>query len=495
MAQGLSVSDIVSVSIMLSPTAIPNRNFGVLLILGSSPVIDVNERMRTYTSLPGVGQDFGTDAPEYKAAAAFFGQSPMPYMLKIGRYAQQPTSGVMHGAPLNPYAIAANLAALQGLSNGALTVTIDGVPKVMTNLAFGGAANMNGVAAVVAAALGATGGCVWDGSRFSISSKSAGTLSTVGTAITPSGADVALLLGVSAAAAGPAPIGGMPTETAVQALQVFSGMTGDFYAVTFAPLVPMTDTAMLQVAATVEGTSPVRVLGITTQAPATLDGTSQTDLASILHASGYSRTVVQYSSTNPYAIASFFGRALSVNFEGSRTTLTMMFKQEPGVVPELLTETQSGVLTTKCANVFVSYQNGAAIVQNGTVSNGRFFDEVMGLDWLSYAVQNDLWNILYQAKTKIPQTDEGVHLLYVQIESTLATAVENGLLAPGIWNAEGFGQLSRGDLLPKGFYVYAPLVASQNQADREARKAPLMQAAVKMAGAIHSVNCIISVNR
>jgi len=38
-------------------------------------------------------------------------------------------------------------------------------------------------------------------------------------------------------------------------------------------------------------------------------------------------------------------------------------------------------------------------------------------------------------------------------------------------------------------------VASQSQADREARKAPVIQCAIKLAGAVHFVDCIINVNR
>jgi hypothetical protein len=38
-------------------------------------------------------------------------------------------------------------------------------------------------------------------------------------------------------------------------------------------------------------------------------------------------------------------------------------------------------------------------------------------------------------------------------------------------------------------------VASQSQADREARKAPTLQVALKLAGAVHFVDVIINVNR
>lgn len=494
MAQGLSVSDVVNVSVMLSPTAAVGRNFGSLLILGSSPVIDVVERMRTYTTLTGVGQDFGTTAPEYLAASAFFAQSPMPYRLLIGRWAQAPTSGVLHGAPVPIIQQAAVLASIQAAVAPTFTITIDGTAKVLTGLVFTSALNFNGVAAVLSAALSPAATCRWNGSRFDILSSSAGAASSVGYAVSPTGADLATIMGLTMLAGASLPVVGSVAETAVAAVQAASGLSGDFYALAWAPLVPLTDVVALQIAATIEATSPVRVCGFTTAAAGAIDPTSTTDLGSLLSASLYSRTLVQYSTTNPYAVCSFFGRALSVNFTGNNTVLTMKFKQEPGVIPELLSETSAATLTAKHINVFVAYQNATAIVQQGTMAGGRFFDEVQGIDWLSNQVQTDLFNVLLQAP-KIPQTDAGVHVLLTQVEATLSQAVVNGLVAPGVWNAEGFGQLKRTDPLPKGFYVYAALVASQPQSDREARIAPLLQAAIKMAGAIHFASVLISVNR
>ena len=66
---------------------------------------------------------------------------------------------------------------------------------------------------------------------------------------------------------------------------------------------------------------------------------------------------------------------------------------------------------------------------------------------------------------------------------------------PGIWQADGFGTLQRGDRLDSGYYVYMPSVDDQDQSDREARMAPPMQIAVKLAGAIHTADVIISINR
>ena len=127
--------------------------------------------------------------------------------------------------------------------------------------------------------------------------------------------------------------------------------------------------------------------------------------------------------------------------------------------------------------------------------NGYFFDEVHGTDWLQNAVQTAIYNLLYTSLTKVPQTDGGVNIIVSTICQQLDQAVTNGLVAPGVWNAGGFGAIKQGDMLAKGYYVYAQPLASQSQADREARKAPVIQCAIKLAGAVHSVDCIINVNR
>ena len=129
------------------------------------------------------------------------------------------------------------------------------------------------------------------------------------------------------------------------------------------------------------------------------------------------------------------------------------------------------------------------------MAGGAFFDEIHGLDWLQNAVQNECYNRLYQSKTKIPQTDGGVTIIVNTIAKCLDEAVNNGLIAPGVWNADGFGQLATGDYLPKGYYIYAQPVDKQPQSEREQRKSPPIQTAAKLAGAIHFVDVQIDVNR
>ncbi|EJI2431758.1 DUF3383 domain-containing protein [Salmonella enterica] len=381
MPQGLPVSNVVNVDVIIGPRAATGRNFGSLLILGTSTVIPVKERLRLYSSKEDIGSDFGVDSPEYEAATVYFSQSPRPKEVYVGRWAKTLATG----------------------EAGAAENLMDAVNAVM-------------------------------------------------------------------------------------------GYT-NWYGLGIADKEDIADDDWLKVAAAVEASGVSRILAITTSDPATMDATSTTDLAYKLKAAKYGRTFVQYSSSNKYAALSAFGRAFTVNFNGSNTTITLKFKQEPGITYETLTTDQAAALDARNCNVFVYYQNDTAILQQGIMSSGDFFDERHGLDWLQNYVQTNLYNLLYTSTTKVPQTDAGVTRLLSNVEQSMDQSVTNGLVAPGVWNGGPIGQLNSGDTLTKGYYVYAQPISEQAQADREARKAPVIQVACKLAGAVHFADVQINVVR
>ncbi|MBE8621291.1 DUF3383 family protein [Salmonella enterica] len=371
MQQGLPVSGVVNVDVIIGPRAATGRNFGSLLILGTSTVIPVKERLRLYSSKEDIGSDFGVDSPEYEAATVYFSQSPRPKEVYVGRWAKTLATG------------------------------------------------------------------------------------EAGTA-----------------------------EKLMDAVNAVMGYT-NWYGLGIADKEDIADGDWLKVAAAVEASGVSRILAITTSDPATFDATSTADLAYKLKAAKYGRTFVQYSSGSKYAALSAFGRAFTVNFNGSNTTITLKFKQEPGITYETLTTNQAAALDAKNCNVFVYYQNDTAILQQGVMSSGDFFDERHGLDWLQNYLQTNLYNLLYTSTTKVPQTDAGVTRLLSNVEQSMDQSVTNGLVAAGVWNGGPIGQLDSGDTLTKGYYVYAQPLSEQAQADREARKAPVIQVACKLAGAVH----------
>ncbi|KAB0554605.1 DUF3383 family protein [Pantoea stewartii] len=286
------------------------------------------------------------------------------------------------------------------------------------------------------------------------------------------------------------------TETlleAVNALMDYNSWYGLHLAV---PEVDYPDDAdIIPISAAIEAATVSRIFAITTAEESILSSSDDTDLASKLKAAKYSRTFIQYSSTSRYAALSAFARAFTVDFNGSNTTITLKFKQEPGVTYETIGTSQANALEAKNCNVYVYYENDTAILEQGVMANGDFFDERHGLDWLQNTVQTADYNTLYTSTTKIPQTDAGTTTRIANIELVLDQAVTNGLFAPGKWTGGPIGQLNTGDTLTKGYYIYAPRVDDQLQADREARKGVPIQVAAKLAGAVHYGSVAITVVR
>lgn len=492
MSNGLSVSRLVNVQVNLSPLAPARRGFGTLMLAGDSDVIDGEELFRTYSGLEGVALDFGTSAPEYFAAALYFGQTPKPRTLMVGRWLRTATAGLLKGGILT--------SAQQAMSNwtvittGAFDITLDGgTEQNVTGLNFSGCANLSAVAALISTAI-VGGSCSWDGSRFIIKSDTTGVSSEVSYGNAPaSGVDISTMMKITSATA-LEPVPGFAPETAVECAAKLAEHSSAWYGLQFAAGTMPSDDSLIEVAALIQGLTVSRIFAVVETNTLVLDGGYTTDLASRLKDLSYTRTYCQYSA-NKYAAASALGRAFSVNFNANRSTITLMYKQEPGVVAEDLTESQALTLKDKRCNVFVNYDNDTAILQYGVMSGPAYFDEIHGLDWFQNALQNSLYTLLYTSKTKIPQTDAGSNQLVTEVNKVCEEAINNGLAAPGVWNADGFGQLERGQFLKSGYYVYAMPMSLQAQSEREQRKAPPIQVALKLAGAIQEIDVIVDVNR
>lgn len=491
MTKALSIDRVVRVAVNLQPLAASRRNFGVLLLVGASDAIDPVERIRTYTGIDGIAQDFGLDAPEYAAAELFFSQTPRPSIVQVGRWAKGPSPAILRGAIVD--GSSATAAGWTPITDGCFAVTIKGAETSITGLDFSGVTNLNGVASIINAGLASHGAtCRFDGERFTLSTTTVGATATLGyaTAVQEGGTDISTLLCWTVDSA-LAPMDGTDGETPKECVALLADR-GDWYGCVFTE--PLTQEQHLDVAAYIEAASKSRIYGITTTDTRILDSAYTEDIASRLKALKRKRSMVAFSR-NPYAVVSALGRAFVVNFSANRSTITLKFKQLPGVVAEGLTESQAVSLATKRCNVFAAYNNDTSIYQEGVMSGDAYFDEIHGTDWLQNAVQNEVWNLLYQSKTKIPQTNAGANQIVNVIEGVMNEAVNNALVAPGVWNADGFGQIERGDYLPKGYYIYTMPMELQPQSEREQRKCPPIQCAIKLAGAIHFVDVMIDVNR
>lgn len=240
--------------------------------------------------------------------------------------------------------------------------------------------------------------------------------------------------------------------------------------------------------------SRTRIFGAKIMNTACMDPTQTNDLASVLSSVNNRRILWMFSSYNPQAVATMFGRGFTVDFSANNSTITLAYKQAPGLQGENLNETQFSTPIAKGGNVNIKVNNGAVMLWNGQMSNGYWFDEVRGIDWLQNQIQVNVFNLFYTTSTKIPQTDAGSDLISTAIAQGCEAGINNGLLAPGQWNAAGFGMLKQGATLSKGYYTYYPPVTSQAENDRQARKSVPFQTAVKLAGAVQQAQVLLNVN-
>jgi hypothetical protein len=494
MAYGLSPVRVISATVNLSapPTTIPN--FNTALLLGTSAIIDTVSRMRTYNTIDQIAAEFGTSAEEYLCAVPWFAQTPKPSQLNVGRWCKTAASGQLVGGVVS----AANQLmtvwnAITGANKGSFTVTINGgAVSNITALDFAAATSMVQVATIITAALtGAT--CTWDPvyNRFVFTSTTTGTGSTVsllGTYV--SGVDISGLC-AGTAATGAYTAGGVAAETPLAAVTMFdTNYANQWYGL----MVPAASSAeLLTIAPYIEASVNKHFLGVGTQESTTLTPGDTTSVAYNLKQGAYNHTAVQYSSTNKYAIASLLGRIIPTNWNNQNSALTLFGKQEPGITPETLSTTQANAAEDKNCNLFVSYNNGSAIIEPGKCSSGQYIDTIIGLDWVVANIQTNVWNVFLTTGTKVPETDGGMHQIGTAIEQALQAAVYNGLLAPGPWSGIGFGQLRPSDYLNKGYYLYIAPITTMSASQRAARQSVPFQAALRMAGAVQSVAVTLNI--
>ena len=222
-------------------------------------------------------------------------------------------------------------------------------------------------------------------------------------------------------------------------------------------------------------------------------------LGPLVVAGNYSRCRVLYYSTSAILArkfaAAYAGRAMSTDFTGSNTSMTMELKDLATIQPD------AGVTLSVYQDALAAgadvYVNTAGLPKVRTSGANSFFDSVYNLNWFVGALSVAGFNALSRTSTKIPQTEQGMTFFKRQFRDVCTAAVRNGFVAPGVWSSpDTFGspEVFHTNILTYGYYVYSVPVVYQNPVDRAARKAPLVQIAIKEAGALHSGTILVNIN-
>lgn len=192
--------------------------------------------------------------------------------------------------------------------------------------------------------------------------------------------------------------------------------------------------------------------------------------------------------------AAYMARMHTVNFNGENTALTMHLKELP-VVPVAISDDLWSKLDKVGLDPYTTTKDTANVLCS---SGNDYVDNEYNLNAFVNHIQTDVFNLLKQAHTKLAQTEPDGQVLVDQCEKTSRRFVRANVLAPGEWtnpNVLGNREVFMRAIRLEGFYWQIGSFAEQPQSDRERRIAPVIQGAIKNAGAIHRADILINFNK
>ena len=352
----LPISSVVNVGISVGAVFPSRAGFGTLNIITSdTSVIGSAERIRSYSNIEGVAADWPANSEVLKAATSYFSQNPRPTSLKVSVRFTNNVSAELRGASL-PDSDADFLNTLVLITDGSFNISIDGVNNDITGINFTGDASYDDAAATIQTAIQAvaTGGyvgatCTHDGNRFFITSGTSGATSTISylSTVSPStGTDLSSLLKLDQSLATKSD--GIAAETITASLNAIQNINDDWYGFMFTKevrdLVQINGENAVDAAAT-WAEARIKVFFNTTNSLDTLDSVSTSDIGYLLTTRNLRRTMTTFSKQiDEYPSASIAGRAFTVNFNQPNSTITLKFKQMPGITVQELTVNEKAAL-------------------------------------------------------------------------------------------------------------------------------------------------------
>lgn len=492
------ITEVINVSLAPAGRLAARENMNICgIVTDELGHLSTAKRFDIYRTLSAVAADFGSYSKAYAFASSFFGTSPNPVnaggYLVIGYWRAVDedtvaTKGNLSGAQLSESSVVGQL---QTITDGQMELDIDGVTETLTALNFTAVTTLDGAASVVDSALTGASAAI-DNIGMVITSDTTGASSIVefatddgtGTFI---GDILALTNGSGAVSTDGIDAGVISAESkidAITAIQAESGIRGAMF--TDKP----TDVEASALAAWAQANSVLMydVFNLTNLAVATSNVVWAIKLAG---QTNY-RCLLSAASNRKLA-ATYMARAHTVNFNTENSAITMNLK-ELSVSAEDYTDSELVSAKTVGLDVYTTIKDTPVVL---TSSANDFVDNRYNLIGYIDAVQTDAFNLLKSTSTKIPQTVRGVNSLVDQLEKTTRGFVRAAVFAPGTWTSpDSFGDLATftRNIAENGFYFLAGRLSDQSQQDRQDRKSPVIQGAVKNAGAIHSADIVILFN-
>lgn len=399
---------IVNVDITLNTAGTTREGFGLPLFLASTD--NFEERVRGYTSLTEVAEDFDENSAAYKAAKQLWSQTPKVTQLYIGRRAMQYTISIpdevtestdysltvaVGGGVSQPFQYTAQTDDTAEIVLNQFKTQIEANPALKDNVTV----SVSGSA----------------GSATMIITK-AGENDFVKVTTT------AQTLSISATTA----------DSASVALAAIETYSTDWYFIATEDRTSQFVTAMAS-----EIQARRKIFFTASNDVKALQGTelaSATDVPAQLAKSKYTRTVCLWHHTASFDYPEMAYIAYGAPYDAG--SIAWGNAQLTGVAASLqpanqrpLTSIQKSALDARSCN-FIDLDGGVPVVRRGITSGGEWVDIIRGVDWLESDLKTSLRDLLINQKGgKITYDDTGITRVRQVIETSLQRAVNRNFLS------------------------------------------------------------------
>lgn len=399
---------IVNVDITLNTAGTTREGFGLPLFLASTD--NFEERIRGYTSLTEVAEDFDESTAAYKAAKQLWSQTPKVTQLYIGRRTMQYTVSI-------PDTVAEG-------SEYSLTVAIGGG----VSQPFQYTAKESDTALIVL-------------NEFKSQIEASPTIKDgVNVSVTGTGASATMIITkagdndfVKVTSIAPTTsIAATTADTASAALASIETYSTDWY---FISAEDRTQQFVLAMASEIQARKKIFfTANADVKALQGTDLTSATDVPAQLAKSKYTRTVCLWHHTAEYDYPEMAYIAYGAPYDAG--SIAWGNAQLTGVAASLqpanqrpLTSIQKSALDTRSCN-FIDLDGGVPVVRRGITSGGEWIDIVRGVNWLESDLKTSLRDLLINQKGgKITYDDTGITRIRQVIETSLQRAVNRNFLS------------------------------------------------------------------
>ena len=490
----LSLSDLVRVTSSLKPTTVLRKEYGRTIYIytptiGSAATkaeILRDTAVNAYSNVDSVAEDFSSGEVR-EASTRYFGQDFFPKNMLSGPIFPGGRSGYIFG--IQPAALA-DIASLTGADM--VTFTVGGVTTAAIDLSTT-AADYDALAAILQTAFAAA-----------ISNTTVVALADNSLQVTiPTGTDISagFTQSIFTDALGLTGSGVAVRNTVISTATIATEMDRlRFENESFSQIVPSPVVAAVQSNAEAldEWVSTRNYMLIMDILDAGVLVSGETTSFSYgISQRRSERTFAIYSGYQDYKAMAVAGIASSINYSQSDGLLTLKWKQLNNTISDNLTLTQVEELDRKRINYYANYGTESFLVEGWTY--GAWYDARAFLDWFVNEVQSSAVD-LFKRSRKVPQSNAGMTAILSTVTQVCERGVLNGGLIPetvrvSIATREDIRRVTQNTdydgLLRNGYFVFGQPIASQTQAERDARMSAPVFVWLKGSGAIHDLDAAI----